>query len=172
MSIFAERFLKTEGIAYLGGSCGGESGRRLQFWPVSGRARQAMIAGQEVPMRCAAAGAARRWRCRIFLRIELPNANRCRTIAARSAKPSRSPTLTDRVGEALEDVGESVHRLQSLIAPMVLEAAARNPAHLRELQDFDHICQKLKNLADFLGALALIAARSIGGSTPASPPKF
>ncbi len=28
--------------------------------------------------------------------------------------------------------------------------------HLRELQDFDHISQKLKNLADFLGALALI----------------
>jgi chemotaxis protein CheD len=49
-SIFAERFLKTEGITYLGGSCGGESGRRLQFWPVSGRARQAMIAGKEVPI--------------------------------------------------------------------------------------------------------------------------
>lgn len=38
----------------------------------------------------------------------------------------------------------------------MIEAAARNPAHLRELQDFDHISQKLKNLADFLGALALI----------------
>ncbi len=49
-AIFAERFLKTEGIAYLGGSCGGENGRRLQLWPVSGRARQAMIAGQEVPI--------------------------------------------------------------------------------------------------------------------------
>lgn len=64
--------------------------------------------------------------------------------------------VTDRVCEALDDVGESVHRLQHLIAPLVLEAAARNPAHLRELQDFDHISQKLKNLADFLGALALI----------------
>lgn len=64
--------------------------------------------------------------------------------------------VTDRVGEALTDVGEAMHRLQSLIAPLVLEAAARNPSHLRELQDFDHICQKLKNLADFLGALALV----------------
>jgi hypothetical protein len=64
--------------------------------------------------------------------------------------------IADRVGEALEDVGEAVHRLQTLIAPMVLEAASRNPVHLRELQDFDHISQKLKNLADFLGALALI----------------
>jgi len=47
---FAERFLKTENIAYLGGSYGGESGRRLQFWPVCGRARQALIAGADVPV--------------------------------------------------------------------------------------------------------------------------
>ena len=47
---FAERFLKTENIAYIGGSCGGESGRRLQFWPVCGRARQAFISGVEVPV--------------------------------------------------------------------------------------------------------------------------
>ena len=51
--------------------------------------------------------------------------------------------VTDRVGEALSHVGEAVHRLQSLIAPLVIEAAARNPAHLRELQDFDHISLKL-----------------------------
>lgn len=63
--------------------------------------------------------------------------------------------VTDRVGEALSEIGESVHHLQSLIAPLILEAAARDPAHLRELQDFDHISQKLKNLGDFLGALAL-----------------
>jgi chemotaxis protein CheD len=49
-AIFAEHFLKTENIAYLGGSCGGESGRRLQFWPVCGRARQAFIAGAEIPV--------------------------------------------------------------------------------------------------------------------------
>lgn len=41
---FAETFLETENIKYLGGSLGGDNGRRVQFWPVSGRARQAMIA--------------------------------------------------------------------------------------------------------------------------------
>jgi hypothetical protein len=78
-----------------------------------------------------------------------------------SADPSRAQSVpiadvTDRVGEALTDIGEAMHNLQSLIAPLVIEAAARNPAHLHELQDFDHISQKLKNLADFLGALALV----------------
>ncbi len=47
---FAERFLKTEDIASLGGSCGGANGRRLQFWPVSGRGRQALIAGNDIPV--------------------------------------------------------------------------------------------------------------------------
>jgi hypothetical protein len=63
--------------------------------------------------------------------------------------------VTDRIAEALGEIGDSVHRLQSVIAPLILEAAVRNPAHLRELQDFDQIGQKLKNLGDFLGALAL-----------------
>ncbi|MGO9004297.1 MAG: chemotaxis protein CheD [Beijerinckiaceae bacterium] len=45
---FAEKFLKNEGINYLGGSLGGDNGRRVQFWPVSGRARQAMIAAGKV----------------------------------------------------------------------------------------------------------------------------
>jgi chemotaxis protein CheD len=43
---FAMRFLKAEGIAYVGGSTGGEQGRRIQYWPVSGRARQIMLTGQ------------------------------------------------------------------------------------------------------------------------------
>ncbi|OYV35346.1 MAG: chemotaxis protein CheD [Acidocella sp. 20-61-6] len=41
---FAERFLQTEGIAVVGGSLRGEQGRRIQFWPVSGRARQVLLA--------------------------------------------------------------------------------------------------------------------------------
>jgi chemotaxis protein CheD len=40
---FAERFLKHEGIRVVGGSLGGERGRRIQFSPVSGRARQFMM---------------------------------------------------------------------------------------------------------------------------------
>ena len=41
---FAERFLYHEGIALKGGSLRGTRGRRLQFWPMSGRARQSLIA--------------------------------------------------------------------------------------------------------------------------------
>jgi chemotaxis protein CheD len=40
---FAEHFLKNEGIAIVGGSLGGKSGRRVEYWPVSGRARQISI---------------------------------------------------------------------------------------------------------------------------------
>lgn len=43
---FAERFLQDEGIRYLGGSLGGEQARRIQYWPVSGRARQQLLAGE------------------------------------------------------------------------------------------------------------------------------
>jgi chemotaxis protein CheD len=42
---FAERFLRDEGIAHVGGSTGGLLGRRIQYWPVSGRARQIMLTG-------------------------------------------------------------------------------------------------------------------------------
>lgn len=37
---FAEAFLAREGIALKGGSVRGSQARKLQFWPVSGRARQ------------------------------------------------------------------------------------------------------------------------------------
>jgi chemotaxis protein CheD len=40
---FAVKFLKYEGIPIVGGDTGGERGRRLQFWPVTGRARQSYI---------------------------------------------------------------------------------------------------------------------------------
>jgi chemotaxis protein CheD len=46
-SRFAERFLRYEGIAYTGGSLGGDRGRRIQFWPTSGRARQAAMRKNE-----------------------------------------------------------------------------------------------------------------------------
>lgn len=40
---FAERFLADEGIPVIGGSLGGFGGRRLHYWPVSGRARQRAV---------------------------------------------------------------------------------------------------------------------------------
>jgi chemotaxis protein CheD len=46
---FAEHFLKYEGINYIGGSLGGEGGRRLQYWPVLGRARQSLFSSDKLP---------------------------------------------------------------------------------------------------------------------------
>lgn len=40
---FATRFLEAEGIAIKPGSTGGQSGRRIQFWPATGRIRQSLI---------------------------------------------------------------------------------------------------------------------------------
>ncbi|MGO9774750.1 MAG: chemotaxis protein CheD [Roseiarcus sp.] len=42
---FAERYLKYEGIKLVGKDLGGQRGRRLQYWPVSGRARQSYVLG-------------------------------------------------------------------------------------------------------------------------------
>lgn len=40
---FAQRFLALEGIAHVGGSTGGMVGRRIEYWPVTGRARQILM---------------------------------------------------------------------------------------------------------------------------------
>lgn len=40
---FAKRFLAYEGIRIVGGDMGGQQGRRIQFWPVAGRALQSYI---------------------------------------------------------------------------------------------------------------------------------
>ncbi len=45
---FAEDFLRREGIKHTGGSLRGARGRRIQFWPVSGRARQVWMQSEEV----------------------------------------------------------------------------------------------------------------------------
>ena len=44
---FAEAFLRREGIVSPGGSLGGETGRRIQFWPASGRVRQKLVRAAE-----------------------------------------------------------------------------------------------------------------------------
>jgi chemotaxis protein CheD len=40
---FARQYLADEGIAVIGGSMGGVSPRRIQYWPASGRARQLAV---------------------------------------------------------------------------------------------------------------------------------
>jgi chemotaxis protein CheD len=44
---FAEEFLRREGIGYIGGSVGGDRGRRILCWPAMGRVRQSFMAGSE-----------------------------------------------------------------------------------------------------------------------------
>ncbi len=45
---FAERFLKLEEINFLGGDTGGNLGRRIEYWPISGRARQKFLSKVEI----------------------------------------------------------------------------------------------------------------------------
>ncbi len=44
---FAERFMREEGIPVVGGSLRGDRGRRIQFWPGSGRAQQLQFGTSE-----------------------------------------------------------------------------------------------------------------------------
>jgi chemotaxis protein CheD len=44
---FAQDFLKREGIHITGGSLGGETGRRIEFWPATGRVRQKLARSME-----------------------------------------------------------------------------------------------------------------------------
>jgi chemotaxis protein CheD len=46
---FAESFLRIEGIRLVGGSLRGEQGRRIQYWPSTGRARQIFIKSDQIP---------------------------------------------------------------------------------------------------------------------------
>ncbi|MDG2521022.1 chemotaxis protein CheD [Caulobacter segnis] len=46
---FAERFLRDEGIPIVSSSTGGPSARRVEFWPVSGRVRQRLVAVEQAP---------------------------------------------------------------------------------------------------------------------------
>ncbi len=47
---FAERFLRDEGIALVGGSLRGSGGRRLHYWPATGRALQRAVTDGHVPV--------------------------------------------------------------------------------------------------------------------------
>lgn len=46
---FAKEFLTMENIAYVGGDVGGNQGRRIEYWPGSGRARQILMQSTIAP---------------------------------------------------------------------------------------------------------------------------
>lgn len=46
---FAERYLRDEGIPVIGGSLRGPGARRIQFWPVTGRALQRSVTDRPPP---------------------------------------------------------------------------------------------------------------------------
>lgn len=46
---FAARFLQAEGIAVVGQSLGGAHGRRIRYWPLTGRAALQLVASAEAP---------------------------------------------------------------------------------------------------------------------------
>jgi chemotaxis protein CheD len=46
-ALFARQFLMDEGIQVVGESTGGDHGRKLEYWPLSGRARQYALTGVE-----------------------------------------------------------------------------------------------------------------------------
>lgn len=48
---FATDFLNSEGISCVGSSLGGDRGRRIRFWPATGRAQQLMIRDDKIANR-------------------------------------------------------------------------------------------------------------------------
>lgn len=46
---FAETYLRRENIAYAGGSLRGDRGRRVEFWPHTGRTRQLLVGADFAP---------------------------------------------------------------------------------------------------------------------------
>lgn len=44
---FAETFLRNEGISIVGGDLRGDRGRRIEYWPKTGRARQFLLSGDK-----------------------------------------------------------------------------------------------------------------------------
>ncbi len=47
---FAEKFMRDEGIPVVGGSLRGSGGRRVQYWPSTGRALQRAVTDTQIPV--------------------------------------------------------------------------------------------------------------------------
>lgn len=73
---FAEHYLRHEGITLLPGSVRGRGARKLQFWPVTGRARQLIILRDDSLFRAELSGAGLRTTERPVEIFESPHATR------------------------------------------------------------------------------------------------
>ncbi|VTZ27653.1 conserved hypothetical protein [Methylocella tundrae] len=63
--------------------------------------------------------------------------------------------VLDRVAYELSQLSGSLSHVETLVGPLILKAARRDAQLVRQIQDLDHIRQKMQALADFLAALAL-----------------
>lgn len=59
-----------------------------------------------------------------------------------------------RVGEEILQLATVMDQFQSLISPLVVAAGSKDRGFLREVQNFDHITQKLTCLAEYLLVIA------------------
>jgi hypothetical protein len=62
-----------------------------------------------------------------------------------------------RAGHELAHIAWLLEHLQTLLSPLIQDAAGRDEDNIRHMQSFDYIGQKAMGLADFLTALALSA---------------
>lgn len=76
---------------------------------------------------------------------------------------SLQASMTDvlgRVGHELLQLSGSLGQLEALIGPLILQAARRDAHLVRQIQDLDHVRQKMQALAEFVAALAHVAPES------------
>ncbi len=62
-----------------------------------------------------------------------------------------------KVGHELGQLSHHLGHIETLVGPLILQAARRDADLVRQIQDLDHIRQKVRALGDFLSRLARAA---------------
>ena len=142
---FAERFLRQEGITVVGGSLRGDHGRRIQFWPTTGRAQQIEFGSDEgavfkagKPYRAGGAPTPLAvWNCfdghRTGMSISEPE---------NDSQKMRVADLMQAFEAELLDLGRLAERAQTTLSN-VLAHAAHDPECHRDAQVLDLLTQRL-----------------------------
>ncbi|PNG24418.1 hypothetical protein CR492_18890 [Methylocella silvestris] len=65
--------------------------------------------------------------------------------------------MLTQVSHELAQLAGRLGHFEQMVGPPILEAARRDPRFLRQIQDLDHLRQKIHALADFLAGLARFA---------------